>query len=76
MLGRSFKEALDLKSQLSKSESLDAKLALVRGSEMPLAEKLEILNQSLGVKDWNKLNGRFNTAKRNHPEVAQLANDN
>ena len=63
----------DLKSLLSKSDSLDAKLALVRGSDMPLNEKLEILNQSLGVKDWNKLNGRFTTAKKNNPEVASVA---
>ena len=40
---------------------------------MGVHEKVELLNQSLPLKDWNKLNGRYNTAKKRNPEVAALA---
>ena len=63
----------DLQSQLSKTESLEQKLALVRSADMGVHEKVELLNQSLPLKDWNKLNGRYNTAKKRNPEVAALA---
>lgn len=66
----------DLASQLSKTESLEQKLQLVRSQDMPLAEKLELLNKSLDLKEWNKLNGRFNTAKKRGGEVAEVAQQN
>ena len=66
-------EKEDLQSQLSKTDSLEAKLDLVRGAEMAVTEKVEILNKSLDLKEWNKLNGRYNTAKKRNPEVALLA---
>ena len=62
----------DLASQLSKTESLEQKLQLVRSQDMPLNEKLELLNRSLDLKEWNKLNGRFNTAKKRSAEVAEV----
>ena len=66
----------ELASQLSKTESLEAKLQLVRSQEMPLSEKLELLNKSLDLKEWNKLNGRYNTAKKRNTEVAEMAQEN
>lgn len=66
----------DLASQLSKTESLEQKLQLVRSQDMPLNEKLELLNRSLDLKEWNKLNGRFNTAKKRSAEVAEVAQQN
>ena len=68
--------AAELASQLSKTESLEAKLQLVRSQEMPLSEKLELLNKSLDLKEWNKLNGRYNTAKKRNTEVAEMAQQN
>ena len=57
-------EKEDLHSQLSKTDSLEQKLALVRSADMGVSEKVEILNKSLDLKEWNRLNGRYNTAKK------------
>ena len=66
--------ANDLASQLSKSESLNDKLALIRGDEtLTPKEKLAILNKSLTDGDWNKLNGRFKTAKANNSELFEMS---
>ena len=47
----------DAKSQLStalsRTPSLNDKLALLRGSSIPTAEKLKLMNQKLNHPDWN-----------------------
>ena len=67
----------DVKSQLStalsRTPSLNDKLALLRGSSIPTAEKLKLMNQKLSHPDWNKLNGRFRTAIANDPDLEETA---
>eukprot|EP00438_Fugacium_kawagutii_P012051 Skav206587 [mRNA] locus=scaffold5652:73039:73920:- [translate_table: standard] len=41
---------------------------------MTAAEKLKVMQQQLSSKEWNALNGRFNTAKKNNAELAIHAN--
>jgi hypothetical protein len=46
---------------------------LLRGSALPTAEKLKLMNQKLSHPDWNKLNGRFRTALANDPDLEETA---
>ena len=67
----------DAKSQLStalsRTPSLNDKLVLLRGSSIPTAEKLKLMNMKLSHPEWNKLNGRFRTAIANDPELEETA---
>lgn len=69
------KKAEDLASQLSKTDSLAAKLELLKADEsLSSQEKLKLMQEQLSAKEWNALNGRFNTAKKNNAELATQAN--
>ena len=53
------------------------KLAHLRDkSSLTPQQKLDLLNQSLTLKDWNALNGRFNTAKGKSDELKKAASEN
>ena len=65
------------KSELSKSDSLNMKLAHLRDqSSLTPQQKLDLLNQSLTLKDWIALNGRFNTAKGKSDELKKAVSEN
>ena len=54
-----------MKSELSKSESLNMKLELLRSNTGLFGDdKLQLLNDHLTLGDWNKLNGRFSSARK------------
>lgn len=63
-------------SQLSKTDSLNAKLELLKADEtLTPQQKLQLMQVSLSSKEWNCLNGRFNTARKNEAEVDQAAKE-
>ena len=62
-----------LSRALTATPSLNDKLKLLRGSDLPVNEKIKILNQKFTHPDWNKVNGRFQTAKANDPELQDVA---
>ena len=65
------------KSELSKSDSLNMKLAHLRDqSSLTPRQKLDLLNESLTLKDWNALNGRFNTAQGKSDELKKAVSEN
>ena len=69
------RKADDLGSQLSKTDSLAAKLDLLKANEsLSAQEKLKLMQEQLSTKEWNTLNGRFNTARKNNAELAIQAN--
>ena len=54
-----------VKSELSKPESLNMKLELLRSNtDLSADDKLQLLNDRLTLGDWNKLNGRFSSARK------------
>ena len=69
----------DAKSQvsqaLSRTPTLNEKLALLRGANIPTAEKLKLMNQKLSHPDWNKINGRFKTALKHDAELDETASN-
>lgn len=70
------KNGEDLASQLSKTDSLAAKLELLKADETLTAQqKLKLMQEQLSTKEWNALNGRFNTAKKGNAELALQAKD-
>ena len=54
---------------LSRSQSLNEKLQLLRSSDLNDAEKMELL-KSLAHKDWKAIHGRVQTAAKNDTELA------
>ena len=66
---------LDTMSQvshaLSRSTSLNEKLQLLRNSDLNESEKMELLQKSLGHKDWKAIHGRAHTAAKNDPELKE-----
>ena len=67
----------EVKSQisaaLSKTPSLDEKLQLLRNSDLSTAENVRLLNEKLSHPEWNKLHGRFRTARANDEELEETA---
>jgi hypothetical protein len=56
---------------LSRSETLNDKLQLLRNSDLNEAEKMELLQKSLLHKDWKAINGRVQTAAAKDSELRQ-----
>ena len=56
---------------LSRSTSLNEKLQLLRNSDLNESEKMELLQKSLGHKDWKAIHGRAHTAAKNDPELKE-----
>ena len=48
---------------LSRSTSLNEKLQLLRNSDLNESEKMELLQKSLGHKDWKAIHGRARTRR-------------
>ena len=58
---------------LTATPSLNAKLAILKASPIPTAEKVKLLNEKLTHPEWNKLNGRFATARINDADLDETA---
>ena len=56
---------------LSRSETLNEKLQLLRNSDLNEAEKMELMQKSLLHKDWKAIHGRVHTAAAKDPELQQ-----
>jgi hypothetical protein len=56
---------------LSRSETLNDKLQLLRNSDLNEAEKMELLQKSLLHKDWKAIHGRVQTAAAKDSELRQ-----
>lgn len=67
------KVAADTSDALSRSESLDAKLEVLRESGLDPESKVQLLRDSLTPSDWNKANSRFSTAAKRTTELATAA---
>lgn len=62
-----------LSKALSTTPSLNEKLRLLRGSSLPVNEKVKLMNQKFTHPDWNKVNGRFVTAKASDTELQEAS---
>lgn len=56
---------------LSRSETLNDKLQLLRNSDLNEAEKMALLQKNLVHKDWKAIHGRVHTAAAKDPELQQ-----
>ena len=66
---------LDTRTQVSKalsrSQSLNEKLQLLRNSDLNETEKMDLLQKSLAHNDWKAIHGRVQTAAKNDTELNQ-----
>ena len=62
-----------LSHALSKTPSLNEKIKLLRNCDLPVADKIKLMNEKLSHPDWNKINGRFATAKAKDAELNEKA---
>lgn len=69
-------EALKMHTALSASPSMDEKLNLLKASSIAANEKVKLLHLSMSTPEWNKLNGRFNTAKAKDEELQTQSDKN
>ena len=64
---------LDTRTQVSKalsrSQSLNEKLQLLRSSDLNETEKMDLLQKSLAHNDWKAIHGRVQTAAKNDTEL-------
>ena len=67
------KLAADTSDALSRTESLDAKLEVLREASISPETKVQILRESLTPSDWNKANSRFSTAAKKTTDLATAA---
>lgn len=73
--GQEFSDAASVVSQaLSATPSLNEKIEILKRSQLPVNEKVKLMNQKLSHPEWNKLNGRFATARNKDSDLDDVAN--
>ena len=58
---------------LSCAGSLNEKIQILKKADLPTAEKVRLMNLKLDHPEWNRLNGRFNTARAKDAELDREA---
>ena len=58
---------------LSANTGLNEKIALLRNSQLTVPEKVKLMNEKLSHPEWNKLNGRFATARAKDSDLDETA---
>lgn len=62
-----------LSTALSVTPSLDEKIMLLRNSTLTVPEKIKMMQEKLTHPEWNRINGRFATAKKKDEELNETS---
>jgi len=66
-------DATVISNALSATQSLNEKIALLRNSQLTVPEKVKLMNEKFSHPEWNKLNGRFATARAKDSDLDETA---